>query len=84
MPDLPDHLVVRAHLVDDFETLRTKTIRTLDEHVRRLSDARHAVTHGSPNVADEFIGRAMDAIDADIARLRGAIPCACPTCTPVR
>lgn len=63
-------VVDKSHHVDDYETLRTKVIRRLTTQVELLSDGLHALRHGSTDVAEEFVDRALNAIDGEIRRLK--------------
>lgn len=63
-------VVDKSHLVDDYETLRTQVVRRLTAQVELLSDGLHALRHGSTGVAEEFVDRALGAIDAEVKRLR--------------
>lgn len=63
-------VVDKSHHVDDYESLRTKVIRRLTNQVELLSDGLHALRHGSTGVAEEFVDRALTAIDGEVKRLK--------------
>ncbi|MFX1821428.1 hypothetical protein PV768_16740 [Pseudarthrobacter sp. CC4] len=65
-----NRVVDQSHHVDDYEALRTQVIRRLTRQAELLSKGLHALRNGSANVADEFVDRAMSAIDSEIARLK--------------
>lgn len=62
--------VDKSHHVDDYEALRTLVIRRLTAQVELLSDGLHALRHGSTQVAEEFVDRALSAIDTEVTRLK--------------
>ncbi|TLM86006.1 hypothetical protein [Pseudarthrobacter sp. NamE5] len=62
--------VDKSHHVDDYEALRTLIIRRLTAQVELLSDGLHALRHGSTQVAEEFVDRALNAIDTEVTRLK--------------
>lgn len=62
--------VDKSHHVDDYEALRTLIIRRLTAQVELLSDGLHALRHGSTQVAEEFVDRALSAIDTEVTRLK--------------
>ena len=64
------NVVDRSHLMDDYEILRTQILRKLTSQVALLSDGRHALQNDRIAVADEFIDRALTAIDSEVARLK--------------
>ena len=64
------NVVDRSHLMDDYEILRTQILRKLTSQVALLSDGRHALQNDRVAVADEFIDRALTAIDSEVARLK--------------
>lgn len=59
-----------SHAIDDHETTRTHAIRAIADQVDLLTDGLHALRHGSPAVADEFMDRALDALTRELAWLR--------------
>jgi hypothetical protein len=63
-------VVDKSHLVDDYETLRTQVIRRLTAQVELLGDSLHALRRGSTSVAEEFVDRALSAINAEVKRLK--------------
>ncbi|MBX7136196.1 MAG: hypothetical protein K1X67_26295 [Fimbriimonadaceae bacterium] len=58
------------HAVNDYETLRAQVVRQLSGQVNLLSDGLHALRNGSPEVADEFVDRALTKIEAEVKRLK--------------
>lgn len=65
-------VVDKSHLVDDYELLRTQVLRRLTKQVTLLGDGLHALRNGSPDVAEEFVDRALVAITSEVARLKDA------------
>jgi hypothetical protein len=65
-----DRVADKSHLIDDYEVLRTRVIRQLSDQVQLLTDGLHALRHGSHGVADEFLDRALTAIQGEVTRLR--------------
>ncbi|MCQ1995277.1 hypothetical protein [Arthrobacter sp. zg-Y1171] len=63
-------VVDKSHLVDDYEALRTQVIRRLTDQVGLLSDGLHAIRNGSTGVAEEFVDRALTAIDGEVTHLK--------------
>jgi hypothetical protein len=63
-------VVDRSHLVDDYEALRTKTIRQLTAQVELLGDGLQALRRGRTAVAEEFVDRALTKIDGEVKRLK--------------
>jgi hypothetical protein len=63
-------VVDKSHHVDDYEALRTQVIRRLTAQVELLSDGLHALRNGSTGVAEEFVDRALSAIDGEVTRLK--------------
>lgn len=63
-------VVDKSHHVDDYEILRTQVMRRLTTQVELLSDGLHALRNGSMGVAEEFVDRALNAIDGEINRLK--------------
>ncbi|MCG5446119.1 hypothetical protein NIE79_004684 [Micromonospora sp. NIE79] len=59
-----------SHMVDDYEILRTQVIRRLGSQVELLGDGLHALRSGSTPVAEEFVDRALTAIQQEIGRLK--------------
>lgn len=68
---MDEYQIMKSHLIDDYETVRTHALRTLLRQTDLLDDALHALRNGSPHVTDEFVERVRDDIDAEIAWLRG-------------
>lgn len=58
MTDLTDRERL-AHVIDDAERMRTFAVRGVMADIDLLVDARHALTHGSPEVTAEFIERVL-------------------------
>lgn len=65
-----NRVVEKSHHVDDYEALRTQVIRRLSTQVELLGDGLHALRNGSTGVAEEFVDRALSAIDGEVARLK--------------
>ena len=63
-------VVDKSHHVDDYETLRTQVIRRLSAQVELLGDGLHALRNGSTGVAEEFVDRALSAIEDEVTRLK--------------
>lgn len=63
-------VVDTSHLVDDYELLRTRVIRRLTSQIELLSDGLHALRHGSPEVTDEYLDRALSAFRQEVDSLR--------------
>jgi hypothetical protein len=51
-----------AHIIADLSADRATAIRALKSSSELLTDGLHALRNGSPNVADEFMDRAITAI----------------------
>lgn len=64
-------VVDKTHHVDDYKILSARVLRALDKHSSLLGDALHALRNQRYPVADEFMGRTIDAIDRERERLRG-------------
>lgn len=62
--------VDNSHMTDDYEGLRTRVIRRLSSQVEMLSDGLHALRNGSTPVAEEFIDRALTAIQQEVKTLK--------------
>jgi hypothetical protein len=71
---MADTTVLRSHAVDDFEQLRTGTVRTLRTNIWLLQDGLDALRAGRTHITDEFLERALDALIAEHGRLAGARP----------
>lgn len=65
-----NRVVDKSHHVDDYEALRTQVIRRLSSQVELLGDGLHALRNGSTGVAEEFVDRALTAIDGELMRLK--------------
>lgn len=65
-----NRFVDTSHMVDDYENLRTQVIRRVGGQVELLSDGLHALRSGSTTVAEEFVDRALTAIQQEVARLK--------------
>lgn len=63
-------VVDQSHHVDDYETLRTQVIRRLTRQAELLGNGLHALRNGSATVAEEFVDRALSAIDGEVIRLK--------------
>lgn len=63
---------VLTHSVDDYEAQRTAALRAVDAQVRLLADGLHAQQNGSPEVATEYMERALDALRTVAENLRHA------------
>lgn len=62
--------VALTHHVDDYETLRTRIIRLLDQQAKLLSDGLHALRNERLDVADEFVDRVLEAFQRERDQLR--------------
>lgn len=60
----------KNHLIDDLETLRSRVIRNLSSQIDLLADGLHAVRNGRPQIAEEFMERALYAIKREVDELR--------------
>lgn len=65
-----NRVVDTSHLVDDYELLRTRVIRRLTTQIELLSDGLHALRHGSLEVTDEYLDRALSAFRHEVASLK--------------
>ena len=65
-----NRVVDKSHLIDDYEILRGRVLRRLTGQVGLLSDGLHALQNGSPDVAEEFVDRALTSITTEVARLK--------------
>jgi hypothetical protein len=65
MPHLTPEQIRYSHLVDDTEKTRAHALRTIREQNELLSDALHAIRHGSYATAEEFVDRALTALTAE-------------------
>lgn len=61
----------KSHHLDEFERLRTRTMRLLGSQVALLSDGLSALRNGDPQVTDEFIDRIISSLNEELAHLRG-------------
>lgn len=64
----------RSHHADDYEQLRTRTLRMLERQIKLLEDGLHALQNDRTRVAEEFIERAIEAFRSETARLRDEEP----------
>lgn len=65
------HRVVdRTHAVDDYQVLRARVIRQLGAQVDLLSDGLHAIRNDRMAVAEEFVDRALTAIQTEVGKLK--------------
>lgn len=55
-----DRVYDRAHHVDDYEHLRARTVRMLEEQIDLLAKAIHASQNGHTSVTEEFVERVLD------------------------
>lgn len=62
--------VDRSHYLADFEALRTRTSRMLNDHLRLLADGLHALRNGRHQVAEEYLERIHDSLSKEQDRLR--------------
>lgn len=72
MQAMSDADVRLAHVVDDYEKLRTSAYRGVRQQVDLLGDALHAIRHERLAVADEFVDRALLALTKVRDELRHA------------
>jgi hypothetical protein len=68
------HQILVAHLVDDYERVRTSAVRTIDDQVLLLTDGLDALRAGDTEVTEEYLDRAITALKAEAASLRLPIP----------
>ncbi|WP_428342362.1 hypothetical protein [Mycobacterium sp.] len=61
--------VESTHAAHDYEILRAQVIRQLAPQINLLTDGLHALRNGSPDVAEEFVDRALTKIDSEVKRL---------------
>lgn len=62
--------VLKAHAIDDVEQIRGQMIRGLTTILPLAQDGYHAATHGSPEVAAEFLDRIDQAATTMLVQLR--------------
>ena len=62
--------VNRTHYADDFENLRGDVTRRLSAQSELLTDGIYALKAGHQSIAEEYVDRALRAINTEIARLR--------------
>jgi hypothetical protein len=62
--------VAYSHGTDDYESLRTKVLRGLNNRIDLLEDALQAARNGRTNVTEEFIERVIDGLRSDAAQLQ--------------
>ncbi len=72
--------IVRSHLMDDFEKLRTGSLRATTSIDGLLSTALEALAAGDLHIVQEYVERAQAATAAEACRLRTFAPCSC--CVP--
>ena len=65
-----DAVIERAHLVDDYEKVRTGALRNVTADIDMLGDALHALRAGSPHVTDEFVDRTLTRLRKTVDILR--------------
>jgi hypothetical protein len=53
--------VQSSHAVDDYETLRTRVLRSIDRQLVLLEDGLHALRSGSAQVTEEYLERVIEA-----------------------
>ncbi len=66
--------IYASHLIDDFERLRGKAIRSFMYLKDTLNDAPHAVNNGAPHVAVEKIEFAIGELNKQLAIFRAKRP----------
>lgn len=59
-----------AHLVAEYETTRTHSLRTITRQTQLLDNALHAMRNGSKDAADEFVSRVLDTLEKEAKYLR--------------
>ena len=67
-----NRVVDKSHMADDYETLRTRTIRRLSGEIDLLTDGLHALRNGAPTVAEEFLDRSLLALTREVEQLKAA------------
>jgi hypothetical protein len=60
----------KTHAVDDYQLLRARVVRQLGSQVDLLSDGLHALRNGRMAVAEEFVDRALTAIQTEVGKLK--------------
>jgi len=65
------HRVSSTHAENDFEVLRARVLRTIDEQTLMLDDALHAVRNGVTDVTEEFVERVIQVLRREADALRG-------------
>jgi hypothetical protein len=61
-PELTDREVSMSHTIDDLATDNARACRVVRAQVEMLDLALHALRHGSPDVTDEYVERALEAL----------------------
>jgi hypothetical protein len=64
--------VQSSHAVDDYESLRTRVLRSLDRQIALLEDGLHALRNGSTAVTEEYLERVIEALAKQAGSLRDA------------
>ena len=64
--------IERSHAVDDFETLRTLSTRSLGDQLKLLEDGLHALRHDRSLVTDEYLERAIEGLQKLLLRIKAA------------
>lgn len=62
----------KSYAIDDYETLRARLVRSLDQQTSLLEDGLHALRNDRRAVTEEYVERAIDALREDLQRLRDA------------
>lgn len=62
--------VQSSHAVDDYESLRTRVLRSIDRQLTLLEDGLHALRNGSTSVTEEYLERVIEAFVNQTASLR--------------
>lgn len=68
-PALTHDAIRLAHVIDDYERMRTSAVRSMSSSVDLLTDALHALRNGAPNVTGEYLDRVIYALTTELARL---------------
>lgn len=62
--------VQSSHAVDDYESLRTRMLRSIERQVALLEDGLHALRSGSTQVTEEYLERVIEAFVRQAESLR--------------
>lgn len=63
-------VVDQTHHLDNYKTLRTRVLRTLDRQTDLLDTALHAIRNGRTSVTEEYVDRVLGALQDERDRLR--------------